>query len=976
MTEAASQPIVDPVGILNGAAGIAAFSAPPAIVFNPGQSDTRDVNSYKSLVAACSTLKVLGASTGMSGTRELAFRGGTITIGAASGGTYDTGDSCTWSGVGDNVGAITLTGAVFPSCPVRFREIVVNAGSTTVPITLDLAGGKHSLDFDNAGLQGFNSGGYHPVIFITDSVGGGELLVSVRGNSDIFQAIGLDTGVTGVTVYVYDEARLGPFTSGDAASVSVIYASIAATVQLNDPVTNIRVDCISADFFFQPNSSPSFLAPNIITSEQQLSEASPFNDEEVVTLWLNFAPTGTYTALGLTGSFGTTMRGYLNDASGPDVVPTFVVTAGTFSVAIVEIVDVILSVNGGAVSAMPPALTLSGRTSIGSTDATECFVTSGTGATYNLTLRDQAALTTAGIIVVGANDTFNLTLEDASSIILDAITVDPTANLNITVASPGVVLPPGFFGVSNFFITFAFPLPTSIACTLATTEALPTSTYDPTTLTFTGSGQLPIDSIAASGTVLVKDQPTQTQNGFYTVTRNNPISGWVLTRLPGYPVPAMLATINDGAVNAQLAFQITTTATPIVIDTTAITFAQWPAEAEQVNGATMAVRLCATVALPANTYTAGPINPYIAGPPPYTLNATANGALTVDGVTASVGDLVLVTDEGITTNNGPYVVLIAGSGGTKWRLQRAQAFRQSNGFVPAMVFFVSEGTANAGLAFQLSSIAPITLDTSPITFVQFGGSGATTLTGDVVGSGSGSIATTVESISGSGGFCTVSVPLRYGTSGTLLELSTIPIVTAPSTSSTNFGDVGLTYFDTILSSFNRSFDINAFAADVTLANMGQAVFLGAFAFNNLAGGFRFEPSTGNVTAFTGDVLGDVASSSAFQRGVATAISLTGLSTGAQTVTPTAAQFACGTLVFTGTATAGLALKVALPPIVNGGSGWDLHCDFTGATVAAMTSLTFAVGSTTRAVLAPTTAQAYRISWDGTTIRGQVMPSAF
>jgi len=74
-----------------------------------------------------------------------------------------------------------------------------------------------------------------------------------------------------------------------------------------------------------------------------------------------------------------------------------------------------------------------------------------------------------------------------------------------------------------------------------------------------------------------------------------------------------------------------------------------------------------TAALPANTAS----NP--------TLTATANGQLTVDGVTfASAGDRILVKNEAATATNGIYDVTNPGSAGAPWVLTRSSDYNSSS----------------------------------------------------------------------------------------------------------------------------------------------------------------------------------------------------------------------------------------------------------------------------------------------------------
>lgn len=109
-----------------------------------------------------------------------------------------------------------------------------------------------------------------------------------------------------------------------------------------------------------------------------------------------------------------------------------------------------------------------------------------------------------------------------------------------------------------------------------------------------------------------------------------------------------------------------------------------------------------------------------------TLTASANGALTLDGVLAVNGDRVLVTTEGV--HNGIYVVTDLGSGATKWILTRAIDFDGSPTYeVRGGVFtFIQEGTNNSDSGWVLTNNGTVTVDTTVLVFTQFSGAGQIT----------------------------------------------------------------------------------------------------------------------------------------------------------------------------------------------------------------------------------------------------------
>jgi hypothetical protein len=126
-------------------------------------------------------------------------------------------------------------------------------------------------------------------------------------------------------------------------------------------------------------------------------------------------------------------------------------------------------------------------------------------------------------------------------------------------------------------------------------------------------------------------------------------------------------------------------------------------------------RLATAAALPANTYS---------GTPNFTLTASANGALTVDGKSVNVNDRILVKNEATATHNGIYVVTAAGGSAAQYVLTRTADYDNSSWILPAHTVAVSEGTANASTLWTLSTPTPITLDTTSLSFTIVGSNGA------------------------------------------------------------------------------------------------------------------------------------------------------------------------------------------------------------------------------------------------------------
>lgn len=100
-----------------------------------------------------------------------------------------------------------------------------------------------------------------------------------------------------------------------------------------------------------------------------------------------------------------------------------------------------------------------------------------------------------------------------------------------------------------------------------------------------------------------------------------------------------------------------------------------------------------------------------------TANITLSGTQTIDGVSLSTSDRVLVKDQTIGAQNGIYLV----QSGAWARAADADA----NGEVTAGLFtFVEEGTSNQDSGWVLTTNNPITLGTTALTFTQFSGAGS------------------------------------------------------------------------------------------------------------------------------------------------------------------------------------------------------------------------------------------------------------
>ena len=106
-----------------------------------------------------------------------------------------------------------------------------------------------------------------------------------------------------------------------------------------------------------------------------------------------------------------------------------------------------------------------------------------------------------------------------------------------------------------------------------------------------------------------------------------------------------------------------------------------------------------------------------------TLTASSNFALSVDGVTVSVNDRILVKDQSPAAQNGFYKVTATGSGSAAFVLTRTPDADAASELVAGAFAFVEEGTANADNGYVLSTDGAVTLGTTAINFEQFSGAG-------------------------------------------------------------------------------------------------------------------------------------------------------------------------------------------------------------------------------------------------------------
>ena len=109
-----------------------------------------------------------------------------------------------------------------------------------------------------------------------------------------------------------------------------------------------------------------------------------------------------------------------------------------------------------------------------------------------------------------------------------------------------------------------------------------------------------------------------------------------------------------------------------------------------------------------------------------TLTATGNGAISIDGVSPTTNDRILVKDQSTAAQNGIYVVTTVGDGSSAFVLTRATPEEQPAELTGGSYLFVEEGTANANNGYVFTHTGAPTFGTTALDVAQFSGAGQIT----------------------------------------------------------------------------------------------------------------------------------------------------------------------------------------------------------------------------------------------------------
>ena len=199
-----------------------------------------------------------------------------------------------------------------------------------------------------------------------------------------------------------------------------------------------------------------------------------------------------------------------------------------------------------------------------------------------------------------------------------------------------------------------------------------------------------------------------------------------------------------------------------------------------------------------------------------TITASSNGAISIDGVSLSVDDRVLVKDQTNQVENGFYKVTTVGSGSAAFVLTRTPDGDEADELTGGAFTFVEEGTANADNGYVASHNGTPTVGTTNITFEQFSGAGQI-----AAGAGLTKTGNTIDVV-GTANKITVSAN-AITIASTYVGQSSITTLGTISTGTWNGTEIGVAYGGTGLTSIAKGSVLVANSANTLSALDGGGV---------------------------------------------------------------------------------------------------------------------------------------------------------
>ena len=346
----------------------------------------------------------------------------------------------------------------------------------------------------------------------------------------------------------------------------------------------------------------------------------------------------------------------------------------------------------------------------------------------------------------------------------------------------------------------------------------------------------------------------------------------------------------------------------------------------------------------------------------------------VDGSSPTVGQRILVKNETSGQYNGIYTVTNVGSGSTAWILTRATDYDQTgtgtNEIAPGDTTFIISGTANAGTQWVQTTDFPITIGTTPLTFVQIAGPGVYTAgTGLTLSSNTFSITNTAVT-AGSYGSASTVPNYTVNAQGQLTAAASTSIAIAGSQITS--GSVGATVGGTGQTAVATG-DLLYGSATNTWSRLAAGT--NGYVLTLAAGVPTWAASTGGVTSFSAGTTGFTPST-----GTTGAITLAGtlnIANGGTGITAfgTGVQTALGQAV---TGSGGIVLatspSVSSPtittPTINGnttntGTAVRFLADFTNSTVTNRMAFQTSTSNSTTGIYALPNGTSTAASWQAT-----------